>query len=334
MEELGGCPLAEVLSQQEIDALLFALNTGELQASDVSIEKEKVKVYDFKRAMRYSKEQLRSIMRIHENFARLMTSYLSAQLRSYVQIEIDLVDQVTYHEFIASIPSRTILNVFDVKPMDGKMVMEVNPQVSFAVLERLLGGHGENYSDLNNGSLTEIETVLLQKIFSRTFEMYSEIWKNIENINAKWEAIETNPQFLQLASTNDTVIIIVFRTTIGETTGRMTLCLPHLIVEPVLPKLSTQQWFSTMVKANIPQQDMLMQNLDTVHIPVIAELGRATIPVSDLIHLQIGDVIGIDTGKIQVKVDQLTRFLGNPGLQKGRYAVQIDQVIDTEGDDL
>jgi flagellar motor switch protein FliM len=324
--------LAEVLSQQEIDALLTALNNGELQASDITVKKEKVKVYDFKRAMRYSKEQLRSIARIHENFARLLTSYLSAQLRTYVQIEIDLVDQMTYHEFIASIPSRTILNVFDVKPMDGKMVMEINPQVADAILERLLGGQGD--PSTRNGALTEIETMLMQKIFTRAFDLYQDVWENIENIKVSWETIESNPQFIQIASPNDTVIIIALRTTIGEITGMMMLCLPHLIVEPVLPKLSTQQWFSSMAKTNASQQDKLKQNLDKVRIPMIVELGRAILPVSDLLNLQIGDVIGIETGKLQVKVGHQTRFQGNPGLQKGRYAVQIDQVINTEGDDL
>lgn len=324
--------MADVLSQQEIDALLSALNNGDIQASDVTVKDEKVKLYDFKRAMRYSKEQLRSITRIHENFTRLLTSYLSAQLRTFVQIEIDLVDQVNYQEFIASIPSRTILNVFEVKPMDGKMVMEVNPQVANAVIERLLGGQGDASS--RNGTLTEIETVLLQKIFSRASDMYQSVWKNIENIKVRWDGIETNPQFVQISSPNDTVIVIALHTTIGETTGRMTLCLPHLIVEPVLPKLSTHQWLSTMSKSTDPQENKIKQNLDTIGVPVIAELGRATLPISELYNLQIGDVIGIETGKIQVKVDQVTRFLGNPGVQKGRYAVQIDQTIHSEGDDI
>jgi flagellar motor switch protein FliM len=324
--------LAEVLSQKEIDALLSAINNGELQVSEMKEDMEKVKVYDFKRAMRYSKEQLRSITRIHESFTRLLTSYLSSQLRTYVQIEIDLVDQVTYHEFIASIPSRTILNVFDVKPMDGKMVMEVNPQVSYAILERLLGGQGVPSN--RNGTLTEIELVLMQKIFSKASRLYQDAWENIENIKVEWKEIESNSQFIQIASQNDTVIIIVLHTTIGETTGRMTLCLPHLIVEQVLPKLSAHQWLSTRSKTNIPQESKLTQNLDSVRLPVIAELGRATLQVSDLLNLQNGDVIGIETGKLQVKVGHLTRFYGSPGLQKGKYAIQIDEVIHTEGVDL
>lgn len=324
--------MADVLSQQEIDALLSALSTGELQASDVQERDEKVKVYDFRRAMRYSKEQLRSIARIHENFSRLLASYLSTQLRQVVQIEIDLVDQVTYHEFISSIPSKTILNIFDVKPVDGKIAMEINPQVAYAVIERLLGGQGDPSE--RDGSLTEIETVLIQKVFARGFEMYEEAWKSLENMRVKWYGIETNPQFIQLASPNDTVIIIVFHTKIGEVAGRMTLCLPHLVVEPVLPKLSSHQMLSSMGKKSTPQQDKIQQNLDAVRVPLVAELGRAHLQVSELLNLQVGDVMGIETGKIQVKVGQLTRFLGNPGTKKGRYAVQIDQVIYTEGDDL
>lgn len=324
--------MADILSQQEIDALLSAINNGELKASDVNIKEEKVKVYDFKRAMRYSKEQLRSITRIHENFTRMLTSYLSAQLRTYVQIEIDLVEQVTYHEFIASLPSKTIVNIFDVKPMDGKLVLEINPIVAYALLERLLGGQGD--PSARDGSLTEIEMVLMQKVLRRTFDLYQNAWKNFEKLTIKWEAIESNPQFIQIASSNDTVIVIALRVTIGETTDRMTLCLPHLIVEPVLPKLSNQQWFSFTTKTSVPQQDKLQQNLDNVRVPVIAELGRATLPVSEIINLQIGDVIGIESNKLQVKVGQFTRFLGNPGIQKGHYAVQVDQVINTEGDDL
>lgn len=324
--------MADVLSQSEIDALLSALNNGELQASDVIEKKDSVKLYDFKRAMRYSKEQLRSIMRIHESFTRLMSTQLSARLRTYVQIEIDLVDQVPYHEFIASIPSKTIVNVFDVKPMEAKMAMEINPNIAFAVLERLLGGQGG--SAARSGELTEIEMVLLQKIINRAAEMYEDAWKNIENIKVESEAVETNPQFIQIASQNDTVIVIALRTTIGDVTDRVTICLPHLVVEPVLPKLTTHQWLSSMTKTTAPEQDKIKGKLDNVGVPVIAELGRATLSVSDIVNLQVGDVIGIETGKLQVKVGNLTRFLGNPGLQNGRYAVQVDQVIQTEGDDL
>lgn len=321
--------MADVLSQREIDALLSALSSGEIEAAE---QMDKIKNYDFRRALRYSKEQLRSITRIHEGFCRVLTSYLSAQFRTYVQVEIELVDQVTYQEFITSIPSRTILNVFEVKPMDGKFVMEVNPQVAYAMIDRLLGGNGG--ASTRNGSLTEIETILMQRIFTRAFEMYQDAWKKVEKIDVYWEAIESNPQFIQIASPNDTVIIIFLHTKIGETSGRMTLCLPHLTIEPVLSKLANHQWLSSVTKNNDPKaQDHLKQKIEAVKVPVIAELGHATLRISDVLNLRVGDVIGIDTGKLQVKIGQSTRFLGNPGILKGRYAVHIDQVVHMEGVD-
>jgi flagellar motor switch protein FliM len=323
--------LSDVLSQQEIDALLSAIKSGKINESNFTEKQEKIKVYDFKHAMRYSKDQLRSIARIHENFSRLLTTYLSAQLRTYVQIEVELVDQVSYHEFISSIPTRTVLNVFSVQPMDGKMVMDINPQITYAVLERLLGG-GPGEPSNHIGALTEIETALIKKVFSRAFNLYADAWGNIEKIKVSWEGIESNPQFIQIASPNDTVVIIVLHTSIGEIKDRMTLCLPDLLLEPVLSKLSSQQWLSSLAKSNAPSREKIRQNLDHVLVPVIAEVGRATIPISEVLNLQVGDVIGIETGKIQIKVGQTTKFLGNPGVLKGHYAVQIDQVIDTEGD--
>lgn len=323
--------MTEVLSQHEIDALLSALNSGELQASDVTEEKEKVKPYDFKGAMRYSRDQWRSIIRIHENFAKLLSSHLSTLLRSLVKVEIDIVEQVNYQEFIALIPPQTILSIFDVRPVEGKIVVEANPPIIYAMVEHLLGGRGDfAYS----GNLTEIEMALIQKVFVQVAQTYQEVWSSVEKMQVRWSYIESNPQFLQVAAQNDTVIFVALNVKVGEVTGRWTLCLPHVIVEPLLPKLSTNQLFSTTRRVSEPEQKRLKQNLEPVNVPVIAQLGKATLSVSDLLNLQVGDVVGIETGKIQVKVENVTRFLGNPGQQKGRYAVQIQQVVGQEGDDF
>ena len=147
----------EILSQSEIDALLSAISTGEMDAEELKKEEveKKVKVYDFKRALRFSKDQIRSLTRIHENFARLLTTYFSAQLRTYVQISVASADQIPYEEFIRSIPNMTILNVFEVPPLDGRIIMEVNPNIAYAMMDRVLGGKGISVNKVE--SLTEIE---------------------------------------------------------------------------------------------------------------------------------------------------------------------------------
>src|SRR3954452_11564599 len=149
----GGEHMAgDILSQNEIDALLSALSTGEMSAEDMKTEEQtrKVKVYDFKRALRFSKDQIRSLTRIHENFARLMTTYFSAQLRTYVQINVASVDQIPFEEFIRSIPKMTILNVFEVPPLEGRIIMEVNPNIAYAMMDRMMGGKGTSINKVDN----------------------------------------------------------------------------------------------------------------------------------------------------------------------------------------
>ncbi|MDP4161457.1 MAG: flagellar motor switch protein FliM, partial [Bacillota bacterium] len=169
----------EVLSQSEIDALLSALSTGEMDADELKKEQteKKIRVYDFKRALRFSKDQIRSLTRIHENFARLLTTFFSAQLRTYVQISVASADQIPYEEFIRSIPKMTILNVYEVLPLDGRILMEVNPNVAYAMMDRLLGGRGTSVNKVDN--LTEIETKIMSNMFEHAFDNLREAWSTL-----------------------------------------------------------------------------------------------------------------------------------------------------------
>jgi len=224
--------LVDVLSQNEIDALLAALSSGEMDAEELKKEEtqKKVRSYDFKRATRFSKDHLRSLTRIHENFARLLTTYFSTQLRTFVQISVVQVEQLPYDEFIRSIPKMTILNIFEADPLEGRMVLEVHPNVAYAMLDRLLGGTGASPTKIN--ALTEIENIILERIFSRALETLQEAWKTVADVFPSLEALETNPQFIQIASANDTIALISLSTKIGDTTGMINLCIPHVVIEP------------------------------------------------------------------------------------------------------
>src|SRR3954447_10253376 len=169
----------DVLSQSEIDALLSAISTGEMSADEMKKEDEgkKVKIYDFKRALRFSKDQIRSLTRIHENFARLLTTFFSAQLRTYVQITVASVDQIPFEEFIRSIPNMTLINVFEVPPLDGNILMEINPNIAYSMLDRIMGGAGQSPNKVN--SLTEIETKIMTNLFERSFDNLREAWASI-----------------------------------------------------------------------------------------------------------------------------------------------------------
>ncbi|AKS38055.1 flagellar motor switch protein FliM [Anoxybacillus gonensis] len=328
----------EVLSQSEIDALLAALSTGEMSADELKKEEmeKKVKVYDFKRALRFSKDQIRSLTRMHENFARLLTTFFSAQLRTYVHISVASADQLPYEEFIRSIPKMTILTVFELPPLDGRILLEVNPNIAYAMLDRVLGGHGTSVNKIEN--LTEIEMKIMTSLFEKAFVNLREAWESITDIDPILKDFEVNPQFLQMVSPNETVVVISLNTQIGDVSGMINICIPHVVLEPIIPKLSVHYWMQAQKKEREPEEvAVLQQRLKKTEIPVVVELGTSMISVQEFLQLSVGDVIQLDQmtkDPLIVKVGEVPKFTGQPGKVRKRLAIQILDVIKEEdGDD-
>lgn len=318
----------EVLSQNEIDALLSALSSGEMDANQLKKEEKdkKIRVYDFKRALRFSKDHIRSISRIHDNFARLLTTYFSAQLRTYVQISVASVDQIPYEEFIRSIPTKTILNVYSVSPLDGRIIFEYNPNIAYAMLDRMLGGKGNSLNKVEN--LTEIETTLMSQLFEKALDSLREAWSSVVDIDPMLEEFEVNPQFLQLVSPNETVVVVSLNTAIGESSGMINICIPHVVLETIIPKLSVHYWMQTEnPKESKPEEyDNLAKSLETAIIDMKVVLGESTISLHDLLELNEGDVIHLNQSiedPLQLHVDKDPMFLVQPGKKKNKLAVQI-----------
>ncbi|MGQ4664629.1 flagellar motor switch protein FliM [Metabacillus halosaccharovorans] len=317
----------DILSQSEIDALLSAISTGEMDADELKKEEssKKVKVYDFKRALRFSKDQIRSLTRIHENFARLLTTYFSAQLRTYIQITVGSVDQLPYEEFIRSIPKMTVLNIFEVAPLEGRVLMEVNPNIAYAMMDRIMGGIGASVNKIEN--LTEIETKIISNIFEKSLDNYQEAWESLIEIEPSMLEFEVNPQFLQMVSPNETVVVISLNIQVGETSGMINLCIPHVVLEPIIPKLSVHYWMQSDRKE--PKQyeiDALKKQINLADLTIAAELGTSDISIQDFLQLQLGDVIQLDCSIDQplvVKIGDKPKFTGQPGKMNKKLAVQI-----------
>ncbi|HZG84391.1 flagellar motor switch protein FliM [Paenibacillus sp.] len=328
--------MVDVLSQNEIDALLAALSSGEMDAEELKKEEtqKKVRSYDFKRAVRFSKDHIRSLTRIHENFARFLTTYFSAQLRTFVQINVVQVEQLPYDEFIRSIPKMTILNIFEAEPLEGRMVLEVHPNVAYAMLDRLLGGTGTSPSKIT--TLTEIETIVMERIFSKAFDSLQEAWKTVIEINPRLEALETNPQFMQIVSPNETIALISLSTKIGDTTGMINLCIPHVVLEPIMPRLSVNNLFFSPKKTRAPEEmEVLQERLQRATLPIIAELGTSTITIREFLQLATGDVIALNKSvddPLEIKIGDRPKYIGTPGTVKGKLAVQITDLV-TEGEE-
>ncbi|CAM4253899.1 flagellar motor switch protein FliM [Saccharibacillus endophyticus] len=324
--------MVDVLSQNEIDALLAALSSGEMDAEELKKEEtqRKIRSYDFKRAVRFSKDHIRSLTRIHENFARNLTTYFSAQLRTFVQISVVQVEQLPYDEFIRSIPKMTVLNIFEAEPLEGRMVLEVHPNIAYAMVDRMLGGSGT--APLKPGALTEIETIIMERIFSRALENLQEAWKTVYDLSPRMEALETNPQFMQIVSPNETIALISLSTKIGDTSGMINLCIPHVVIEPIMSKLSVHHWFVSQKKARAPEElEALRERVTRAALPVIAELGQSQLTIREFLSLAPGDVITLNKATeegLAIRIGERLKFIGSPGMIKDRIAVQIDEIVD------
>lgn len=326
--------MSDILSQSEIDALLSAISAGEVKAEEIKNEEaeKKVRLYDFRRPNKFSKEQLHTLRMIYENFARILTTYLSAQLRTLTQINVFCVEQMTYNEFISSIPNPSIISVVDFAPFKGAIVVEFNPSVAYAIIDRLLGGPGEFKDKVREP--TEIETGILERVFSKITQILKEAWEDIAEINPTMEKLETNSQFVQLVSPNEAVALITFNAKIGKSDGMINICIPHIVIEPIMSKLSTRIWLSTTKKGSTKEEKRSIANkLYKMDSEIKAELGNTILTVQDFVNLKVGDVIPLDKdvkGLAEIYVKNRLKFLGCIGTYRNNMAVKITNVVAEE----
>lgn len=287
--------MTEILSQDEIDALLSAISSGEVSESDYTSvsEQKKVKIYDFKRPDKFSKDQIRTLQMMHETFARLATTGLSAQLRALVSVHVASVDQLTYEEFIRSIPNPTTLAVINMDPLRGSAILEIDPSISFTIIDRLFGGKGEQAKI--SRELSEIEMSVMEGIIVRILGNMRESWSTVIDLRPRLGNIETNPQFAQVVPPNDMVVLITLETKIGEVEGMTNLCIPYITIEPIINKLSAQYWYSSIRKGELDENRAVIQErLDQVAIPLIAEVGSVDVSINDFMNLSVGDVVKLE----------------------------------------
>lgn len=321
--------MGDVLSQSEIDNLLAALTTGELDVDQMQEASEKqVKDYDFKRPAKFSKEHLRTLEIIYEHYGRLISTNLPLYLRKTVQTTVASSETVTFSEFSNALSNPVILGIIDFKPLNGNVIIELSPNLGFAMIDRMLGGPGLPLE--KNRDFSEIEMSILEKLMILCMSLMREPWKNVLDITPVMERIETNAQFAQVIAPSDMIAIVTMNIRIGETEGYMNVCLPYFTLEEVMDKLNTKYWFSTMQKEDATDyQEHIESLIKRVDVPVKAVLGRSVISVNEFIGLQPGDVIRLDSSvgsDLQIYVGNIKKFTALPGSNKDKYAVRITSV--------
>jgi flagellar motor switch protein FliM len=331
--------MTEILSQDEIDALLTAISTGEVDTTEYSAtqEQRKVKIYDFRRPDKFSKDQIRTLQMMHETFARLTTTALSAQLRALVSVHVASVDQLTYEEFVRSIPNPTTLAVINMDPLKGSGVLEIDPSITFTIIDKLFGGIGE--SSRITSELTDIELSVMEGIIVRILGNLREAWSNVIDLRPRLGNIETNPQFAQIVPPNDMVVLITLETKVGEVEGMTNLCIPYLTIEAIISKLSAQYWYSSIRRGTTDENLAIIQGrLENVELLGVAEMGEVPITMQEVLNLKVGDVIKLPDTKVNsdmvLRIGGRKKYKCRPGLVGSRYAVQIGESIIDIPDEL
>lgn len=325
--------MSEVLSQNEIDNLLKALSSGELDVDEMKNSDEKqVKNYDFARPSKFAKEHLRTLEIIFENFGRLLATNLPAYLRKSVTVDVVNSEVVIYSEFSNALSNPVLLGVVGMNPLNGSVIMEMASNLGFAIVDRLLGGQGNALE--KEREFSEIELTIIERILSICVNLMEEPWENVVKVQPRLERIETNSQFAQIISPTETIAIVTMNLKIGDVEGLMNVCLPFTTLEPVMDKLNTKYWFANMQeKGGETFEREIESMISRSEIPIKAVLGKSNISVADFVGLQYGDIIRVNKKveqELDIYVGNIKKFKALPGYFEDKYAVRVTEVLREE----
>jgi len=328
--------MAGTLTQEEINALLSSSASGmeplEEEPLGSSTDSKHVRLYNFRHPDKFSKSHLSTMELIYEGFSRHLKTALFVYVRQSINFSLASVEQQSFEEYVESLPTPSSLITFKMKDLPGSAVLEISPELTFLILDRLLGGMGDQPTKVRD--LTEIETVIIRKVSERILMAFRMAWSEIHDVEPSIESLETNPQLLQVVPPNEIVATATLEVRIGEATGAMSVCLPYLTLESVMPKLSRQVWFSAKFEnkdGEKAENSRIRGNISKVKLPVSIELGRTKISINDLLQLKPGDSIQLDTPAnhdVRVLVNGRIKFYAQPGVIGKRLAVKTTRVAD------
>lgn len=329
----------QVLSQQEIDALLNALNTGELDPDSIKEEeeKDKIKPYDFRRPIKLSKEYVNTLHMIFENFSKITGNVLSSKLRANVNITVGAIEQVSYDEFIRSISRSTLMGIFSTNELSGTQIVEINPHLCTQIVELMCGGSESKDAayELGKEKFTDIELSILEEILENVLNSFESAWSEVIDLKTEIESIDTNPQMVQNMSPNEPVVLISFLVEIFKNKSFMNICIPYVSFEHILDKLSFKNWFDFEKETGSNDRKSIESNLMNAMVDLEVSLGRSIITIEDFLQLELGDIIQLDmktTDPLKLYIEDQLHYLVKPGVVNKKLAVEILQFIEEEGE--
>jgi len=330
--------MAEFLSQDEIDALLdIADEDGgleEIATEDSHAAKDKsYAIYDFKKPNRISAEQMKAFSALHDKMLRTTISELSAMLRKIVDVKLYSIEQMTYGEFILSIPQITSLNTLSIKPLEGRIVMECNPAISHKIIAHLLGNGESSLNDSTEKELTEIELQVFNHFYQLIMKNLKHAWDDVSTLNLKTESMDTNANAIQIISDHEIVLLVVFEITIDDESGFLSICYPISYIEQLL-ELIVEKVFAEAKNRKVSKKRDINALISGAQMKIDVMLAETEMHIKDILELKKDDVVvfskNATSASTKVYINNKEKWSGTAGSSNNRKAVQIQSNIDHE----
>ncbi len=330
--------MEDILSQDEIDMLIRAASDPDDDESSATLAEEDQEQhsirYDFRKPNKFSKDHIRALQRIYDQFCRTYSGLMSAKLRSRLDLRVSTIEQLTFGEFVRSLPNPSVLAVLSAAPLEGSSVLQMNPDTASLLHDRLCGGPGRVVA--RSQGLTDIEMAVLRKqVLNTICDLMCDAWKEVTELNFLLEQVESNPQFLQVSADRDVVVLLSLSFEFNDVQDMINLCIPYRTLEPVMKNLTHHRLFESLRQPDPEKLQQLKKKVRSVVLPVEVELGTALVSVQDLLELEVGDAIPLERGRhenLDVKIGALTKFKGTPGKLGSKLGVVITGVCESEGE--
>jgi len=326
--------MSQVLSQEEVDALLKGVSDGEIETEQEGVrDPSEVRPYDLTGQDRVIGQKMPTLELAAEKFTRIFRTTLSALLKRAVSTSGVSVSVVKYGNFIKTIPVPASLHIFQMKPLGGSALLVIEPQVAFTLVDLIFGGSGREAFKLEGRDFTIIENNLIKRVALSALSDFEKVWETIVKIEIVYQRSEANPQFAQLVMPADAVVVMPFEIDMGFSSGEMTFCIPYSTIEPIRDKLHLSYQADTL-EVDEKWAGRFAERLQTSKVTLNVELGRAELNGREVINLKRGDVIPLQqhySDSLNVYVEDVLKFKGQPGSYKGNQAVEIVECVDGKG---
>lgn len=298
-------------------------------------DKNKVKSYDFRRPIKLSKEYTNTLYMILEKFSKIAGNMLSNQLHTNLTMNISTIEQISYDEFISSIPKSTLIGLFHSKPLGGSQMLAVNSQFCLQIIELMCGGRESVYGSgvTKKESFTEIELGILDEIVASILKAFEVSWSEIINVEVELDSLETNSQLIQKMSPNEPVVLASFVIEINKNRSFVNICIPFMSFENIIEKLSIRNWFDTDKESSLKEKEVLTKRIMSSFVNLEVVLGEAALTVNNFLHLEVGDILPLNvkiTDPLQMYVEDRLHYLIKPGELNGKMAAQILKYVEGE----